>query len=263
MKTVFDFYAMKKEGRKLTMVTCYDSWSAKLLKSVDVDMLLVGDSVAMVMHGFDTTVPATMEMMELHTAAVHRAQSSHFVVADMPFLSFRQGLEEGVRCAGRLMRAGAHAVKLEGARGNLELVRHLTESGIPVMGHLGLTPQSVFQLGGFRVQAKDAEAQAQLRSDAVALESAGCFSLVLECVPKQIAQTISAELKIPTIGIGAGPNCDGQVLVLHDLLGMSTEFKPKFLRHFGAGAGLVQESVQKYVQAVREGTFPNDQESYS
>lgn len=263
MKTIFDFYSMKREARKLTMLTCYDAWSAKLLKDVDVDMLLVGDSVAMVVHGHETTVPATMEMMELHTAAVSRANSGHFVVADLPFLSNRQGLEAGVRAAGRLMQAGAHAVKLEGARGNLELVKHLTESGVPVMGHLGLTPQSVFQLGGFKVQAKDSEAQEQLLADALALESAGCFSVVLECVPQKLATHVTSLLKIPTIGIGAGPDCDGQVLVMQDLLGLSTGFKPKFLRHFGSGSEFFTAAVNDYLKAVREGTFPNEKESYS
>jgi 3-methyl-2-oxobutanoate hydroxymethyltransferase len=263
MKNIFDFLNMKEESRKITMVTCYDSWSARLLKDIDIDMLLVGDSVAMVLHGFDTTVPATMDMMELHTAAVARAGSGHFIVGDLPFLSNRQGLDAGVRAAGRLMQAGAQAVKLEGARGNLELVRHLTESGIPVMGHLGLTPQRVFQLGGFRVQAKDVEAQEELLSDALALETAGCFSLVLECVPQKLAAHVSSAIKIPTIGIGAGLQCDGQVLVLHDLLGLSTGFKPKFLRSFGEGSDFFSSALNAYVKAVREGSFPNDKESYS
>lgn len=262
MKSIFDFYQMKKEGQKITMVTCYEAWSALLLKDTDVDLLLVGDSAAMVVHGFDSTLPATMEMMILHTQAVARAQTGKFIVGDLPFLSFRKGLEAGVTAAGQLMQAGAHGVKLEGAQGNLDLVDHLVKSGIPVMGHLGLTPQSVFQLGGFKVQARDPEAQNLLLKDAIALEAAGCFSLVLECVPQQLAQKVQQQLKIPVIGIGAGSHCDGQVLVLHDLLGFNTSFKPKFLKHFGSGADFFRDAVLEYTREVQSGTFPSAKESY-
>lgn len=262
MKSIQEFVQMKQHGQKITMVTCYDAWAASLCAQTDVDMLLVGDSVAMVVHGHDTTLPASMEMMVLHTEAVVRGKPGKFVVADMPFLANRKGLADTVENAGRLMKAGAHAIKLEGARGNLELVQHLVQSGIPVMGHLGLTPQSIHQLGGFKVQAKEAVAQKKLIEDALALEEAGCFSLVLECVPSRIAQEVSQKLKIPTIGIGAGPACDGQVLVMHDLLGFNDKFKPKFLRHFGKGVEFFKTAVQAYVGEVHKGTYPGPQESY-
>lgn len=250
------FKKFKQEGRFITMATCYEAWSAKLMHDVGLDCVLVGDSVAMVVHGYDSTIHATPAMMELHTEAVARGLDGPFLVADMPFMSYRVGLREGVSVATRLMRAGAKAVKLEGATGNGALIRHLVSSGVPVMGHLGLTPQSIYQLGGHKVQGKSAEDAQRLLEDAKRLESWGCFAVVLECVPEALAAQISAALACPVIGIGAGRYVDGQVLVLHDLLGLSGAFKPKFLRTFAEGGELVQRALSDYCDAVRNGKFP-------
>ena len=232
--------AEKKQSQQpITMVTCYDAWSAKLLRHQAIDCLLVGDSVAMVVHGYESTIHATVAMMVDHTAAVARSASAQqLVIADMPFMSFRQGLHYCVQAATQLMQAGAGAIKLEGARGHLDSIAHLVESGIPVMGHLGLTPQSIHQLGGHKLQAKSEHEASELINDAMALEKAGCFALVLECVPEALGKRVSEQLTIPVIGIGAGRYVDGQVLVLHDLLGLSGEFKPKFLRQFAHGGDL-------------------------
>lgn len=262
MASIRDFAAAKLEGRKLVMVTCYDAWSAKLLAGAPVDCLLVGDSVMMVVHGDRDTLGATPEIMALHTRAVARAAGEKLVVADMPFLSFRKGPAHALDVAAALLRAGAHAVKVEGVRGHAEVVRHLVESGIPVLGHLGLTPQSVHALGGYRVQAREPAEAAQLRADAATLESLGCFALVLECVPAPLAATVTATLKIPTIGIGAGVQCDGQVLVLQDLLGCDPGFAPKFVRRFADTAKTVQAGVAAYAAAVHAGKFPSPKESF-
>ena len=218
---VLDFDLKKVEGEKISMVTAYDFFSAKSVEAARVDCILVGDSVGMVVHGYEDTLSVDVPMMELHTKAVRKGAPNTFVISDLPFLSYRVGLEKAVENAGVLIRAGANAVKLEGARGNLELVEHLVDSGIPVMGHLGLTPQSVNSLGGFKVQAKTLEARKRLLDESKALEAAGCFSLVLECVPREVASEITQELGIPVIGIGCGVETDGQVLVWHDLLGSS------------------------------------------
>lgn len=257
-----DFALKKQNGQKISMLTCYDYSFARILNETQVDCLLVGDSCAMTMHGHSSTLPATVNLMALHTAAVVRGAPNKFIVADMPFLSFRKSLSEGVTAAGKLMRTGAHAVKLEGAKGNLELVRHLVDSGIPVMGHLGLTPQSVNQLGGFKVQGKEQKEQDEIYQDALALEKAGCFSLVLECVPASLAQKISEALEIPTIGIGGGVDCDGQVLVLQDMLGMNNGFKPKFLRTYFDGVKNLQNAFNQYHEDVVGKKFPGKNESY-
>ncbi len=258
-----EFIAMKKEGRRISMVTCYDAWSAKLLDKTDVDCLLVGDSVAMIVHGHETTLPATVEMMETHVAAVARGSRGKWIVGDLPFLSNRKGLETGMNAVERLMRAGAHSVKLEGIDGHEEFVKHVVQSGVPVMGHLGLTPQSVYALGGFKVQARSPEAAQHVLDQAKKLEDLGCYSVVLECVPESVGRAVSQALTIPTIGIGAGRSCDGQVLVLHDLAGYQTEFKPKFLRRFAEGGAALIESVNGYHRAVTSGTFPSESEVYS
>ena len=262
MASIRIFSAAKAAGRKLVLVTAYDAWSARLLAEAPVDALLVGDSAMMVVHGERDTLGATVGLMALHTAAVARGAGDKLIVADMPFLSARKGRKHALDCAAALMRAGAHAVKIEGVRGHADVVRHLVESGIPVMGHIGLTPQAVHALGGFSVQGKYAAAAAQLQSDAGALEAAGCFALVLECVPRALGRTITEARRIPTIGIGAGPGCDGQVLVLHDLLGLNPSFKPRFVRRFADGAGLVRSGVDKYAAAVRAGTFPANREAF-
>src|SRR6201993_2102349 len=207
---VLDFQKMKNEGRKISMVTCYDYSSARAIAESNIDCILVGDSVAMVMHGHPTTLSATTAMIALHTTAVARGAPTKFIVADLPFLSYRKGLKDAMDSVQELMSAGARAVKLEGVRGHTEIVRHIVESGVPVMGHLGLTPQSVNLLGGMKVQARTDAAGEILRSDARALEQAGCFALVLECVPSASARAVTKLLKIPTIGIGAGVSVDGQ-----------------------------------------------------
>lgn len=253
----------KCQGRRLTMVTAYDTWSAKLLAETPVDILLVGDSAAMVMHGFDDTLPATLEMMEAHTAAVKRGAGKKFIVADLPFLSFRSSLPETVAAVRRLMQAGAQAVKLEGYdESNHAAIAHLAQSGIPVMGHLGLTPQFVNMLGGFRVQGRSEDAARRILEQARGLESAGCFSLVLECVPQALAAEITASVKIPTIGIGAGLQCDGQVLVLQDLLGLSVGFRPKFVRNYMDGAGQFRAAIENFCADVQQQRFPQSAESY-
>lgn len=256
------FKEKKRSGEKITVITCYDYTSASILAKTTVDCLLVGDSLAMTMHGFKDTLSATMEMMCLHTAAVARGARDKFMVTDMPFMSYRKSLSENVANAETIMRAGAHAVKLEGAKGNIELIQHLTASGIPVMGHLGLTPQSIHQLGGYVVQGRtDAEA-VQLKSDALALQEAGCFSLVLECVPPKLAAEVTQLLSIPTIGIGAGSATAGQVLVFQDLLGLDETFKPKFAKVFLNGYQLLKDSIEKYVSEVKSGEFPKDEHCY-
>ncbi len=259
---VQSFVDKKRKGVPISMVTCYDSWSAALIAETDIDCVLVGDSLAMVVYGHDTTLPVDIDTMAAHTAAVHRGMPKKFLIGDMPFLSYRKGLEIAMSNVGKLMNAGANAVKLEGANGNVELVRHIVESGIPVIGHLGLTPQSIHQLGGFKVQARDEEAAAALMEQALALERAGCFALVLEAVPATVGAEVTRALEIPTIGIGAGPDVGGQVLVLQDLLGVNTAFRPKFVRTWMDGAKLIQEALQAYHNDVTSGAFPNPQESY-
>jgi 3-methyl-2-oxobutanoate hydroxymethyltransferase len=260
---VLDFAAMKGTDRKISMVTCYDYWSARLLNASDVDCLLVGDSLAMVMHGYDSTVYADVELMALHTRAVARGAPDKFVVSDMPFLSMRKGLERAMDGVQTLMQAGAHAIKVEGEAGQLDLIAHIVESGVPVMGHLGLTPQAVHGIGGHKVQGRDEAAARALVESARRLADAGCFALVLECVPARLAQCISRSVVMPTIGIGAGAHTDGQVLVLQDLLGTDPTFKPKFLRHYADGYGLVRDAVNRYHADVQDGAFPAREESYA
>ncbi|MEE4272015.1 MAG: 3-methyl-2-oxobutanoate hydroxymethyltransferase [Thermoanaerobaculales bacterium] len=257
-----DFARKKHEAVPISMVTCYDAWSASLIADTDIDCILVGDSVAMVVHGHDTTIPADLATMALHTAAVRRGAPDAFIIGDLPFLSFRRGLPAGVDAAAELMRAGANAVKLEGAAGNLELIQHLVESGVPVMGHVGLTPQSVHQLGGFKVQGRSDDAAADLVAQARELERAGCFAVVLEAIPSRVAARVTADLAIPSIGIGAGSRVDGQVLVLQDLLGLTTAFRPKFVRTWLDGSRLVRDAIQAYHDDVVDRAFPNGEESY-
>lgn len=263
VKQASDFPAAKRAGRRITVLTAYDAWSARLLAETDVDALLVGDSVAMVVHGLPETFHATLDMLEAHTAAVRRgAGPERCIIADLPFPEHRLGPEVALRAAHRLLKAGAQAVKLENVRGHTGAIAHLVESGIPVMGHLGFTPQSVHQLGGPRVQARGEAAAAQLLDDARQLEALGCFGLVLELIPRGLAQAVTEALAIPTIGIGAGPHCDGQVLVLQDMLGLNPGFRPRFLRTFADGAAVVRKGVAGYVEAVRAGQYPSDEESH-
>ncbi len=260
--SVLDFAARKAHREKISMVTCYDYTSAQVLNDTAVDTLLVGDSLAMVMHGFDSTVHATVELMALHVTAVARGAPDKFIVGDMPFLAARKGLGVAMDGVQQLMQAGAHSVKIEGEKGQVELMAHIVDSGVPVMGHLGLTPQSVHQLGGHKVQGKaEGEARALLDS-ALRLEDAGCFALVLECVPSVLAREITQRLTIPTIGIGAGPHTDGQVLVLQDMLGMNPVFKPKFLKHYANGHEVMSQAVNRFDAEIRHGCFPSAKESY-
>jgi 3-methyl-2-oxobutanoate hydroxymethyltransferase len=262
MPTIRSFAAAKADQHKLVVVTSYDSWSARLLADTPVDCLLVGDSAMMVVHGERDTLGATVELMALHTRAVARGAPEKLIVADFPFLGARQGTPHALDCAAQLMRAGAHAVKIEGIRGHADVIRHLVESGVPVMGHLGLQPQSVHALGGYVVQGREESEAQRLREDAAALEEAGAFAVVLECIPGKLAREITAALKIPTIGIGAGVDCDGQVLVLHDLLGLNPDFKARFVRHFADGAALVQSGVTRFAKEVRASKFPSAKETF-
>lgn len=243
------------------MVTCYDCAFARLVAQTEVDCLLVGDSVAMTVHGYPNTLAADLPMMTLHTQSVARGAGEKFIVADMPFLEHRKGQAEAVAAAQTLLRAGAHALKIEGAAGNLECIRLLVESGVPVMGHVGLTPQFIHAFGGFKVQGRDDAAAERILSDAKQLEAVGVFAVVVEGVPTALGKRITEALTVPTIGIGAGPDTDGQVLVLHDLLGF-TERPPKFARAFGTVATDCLAALRAYELAVKSGTFPTEKESY-
>src|SRR4051812_27860022 len=262
MNTIRDFARFKAERRKISMVTAYDAWSARIVARSRVDAILVGDSAAMVMHGHGTTIAATVELMALHTAAVARSAAGKFLIADLPFLSFRKGIAAAMSAVGALMTSGAHAVKLEGVVGHDDVIRHIVGSGVPVMGHLGLTPQSVHQLGGFRVQGRGGDAADILRQ-AQALEALGCFSIVLECVPADLAARITSELAIPTIGIGAGAGTDGQILVLHDLLGLETGQRPRFVRRYVDGDRVLTTALDVYDDDVKHARFPAVEESYT
>lgn len=257
-----EFIAKKQAREKITMVTGYTHWEARIINQTTVDAILVGDSVAMVLYGYPTTLPATTEMMVRHTEAVVRGAPQKFVVADMPFLSFRKGVKASLECVEALMQAGAHAVKLEGIDGHEDSVKAIVQSGVPVMGHIGLTPQSFHGLGGFKIQGQTSAQRKVLLDQAKKLEDCGVFSIVLECVPTVLATDITAAVSVPTIGIGAGPETDGQILVLQDLLGMNTSFKPRFVRHFMHGERLLIEALTNYNNAVKSGEFPLEDESY-
>lgn len=258
--TTHSLRALKARGEPITMLTAYDYPTALMVEHSGIEMILVGDSLGMVVLGYENTLPVTMEDMLHHCKAVARGAKSPLLVGDMPFMSYQVSIQEAVRNAGRfLQEGGMDAVKLEGGRERLDTVRAIVAAGIPVMGHIGLTPQSVHQLGGFRAQGKTAAAASDLLQDALLLEQAGCFSLVLESVPYEVAAEISTRLHIPTIGIGAGAGCDGQVLVLHDLLGLFERFTPKFVRRY---ANLHQEAraaLQTYAAEVKQRTFPAEE----
>ena len=258
-----DYLRAKADGRKLSMVTCYDYTFARLLSKSAIDGILVGDSAAMVMHGHPSTLTATVELMRLHTDAVARGASGKFIVADMPFLSYRKGPAAALDGASVLMAAGAQALKVEGVDGHEDVIERMVQSGIPVMGHLGLQPQSVHLYGGFRVQGRSDEAARDIARQAIALQDLGAFAIVLECVPAMLAEEITGSLRIPTIGIGAGSGCDGQILVLQDLLGLNVDFRPKFARPFLKGSNCVLDTLARFDEAVKAGTFPAGEESYS
>ena len=262
--TTADIRNKKVNGEIVTMLTAYDAGFARLLDDAGVDMLLVGDSLGNVILGYDVTLAVTMEDMLHHTRAVCRGASRSLVVADMPFMSYQISVEEALRNAGRfLQETGAQAVKLEGGKEVVPAVKAMTAAGIPVVGHLGLTPQSVHQLGGFKVQGKSLSAAQRLMDDARALEEAGAFALVLECIPTKLATKVSQELSIPTIGIGAGNGCDGQVLVTHDLLGILPGFKPKFVKAYRTLHTDVSNAVREYIEEVKNRQFPAPEHSFN
>lgn len=251
-----------QRGDKLTMVTCYDHAAARIINQCDVDMILVGDSAAMVMHGESSTLPIDTATMAMHTRSVVKGAPDKFIVADMPFMSFRKSLDANMTAVEQLMKTGAHAIKLEGVLGNEDLIKHIIQSGVPVMGHLGLTPQSVNQFGGFKVQGRD-EAAAQAIIDQVkSLQDLGAFSVVLECVPSSLTARVVSETSIMTIGIGAGPETHGQVLVMHDLLGYPSDFRPKFVRQYLDTEALFKQAFNAFAKDVQTGQFPNDEEGY-
>lgn len=260
MITVHDLRTWKAEGKRFAMLTAYDYPTARILDEAGIPVLLVGDSLAENVLGYETTLPVTMEEMLHHTRAVARGARAAMVVADMPFLSYQVSVEEGIRNAGRFVKeAGAHAVKLEGPQ--LELTGRLVELGIPVMGHVGLTPQSVHGLGGYRVQGRGEEAARRLLDQALAIEKAGAFSIVLEAIPAELAREITARLQIPTIGIGAGPHCDAQVLVLTDLLGLS-ERVPKLAKAYADLRGAIATAARAFAEEVAAGAFPDEAHTY-
>ncbi|TME92323.1 MAG: 3-methyl-2-oxobutanoate hydroxymethyltransferase [Chloroflexi bacterium] len=262
--TVPDVVAMKRDRKRITMMTAYDAAFAKLVDQAGIDVILVGDSLGMVVLGYPTTVPVTMDDMVRHAAAVSRGATRPLLVGDMPFGTYQAGPQDALRNAARFLKeAGMDAVKLEGGHEVVETVRALVDSGIAVMGHVGLTPQRVAQFGGFKVQAKTARAARRLIEDCLALEDAGAFSIVLESVPAPVAALASERLGIPTIGIGAGVDCDGQVLVLHDVLGLFGEFKPKFAKRYADIGTAVVEALREYDRDVRAGTFPDDEHSFT
>ncbi len=258
-----DLAARKAAGGKLVVLTCYDALFARLLDGGDVDILLVGDSLNQVLAGRRSTLSATLNQMIYHAAAVRRGATRPLIVVDLPFLSYQVSVEDAIRNAGRVMaETECDGVKLEGGAAMVPTVRALVDRGIPVMGHLGLTPQSVNTIGGYRVQGRDETIAKQLSADALALEAAGASAIVLELVPRSLATSISASIRIPTIGIGAGKGCDGQVLVLHDMLGLNDEFTPKFLKHYAELAGTVKGAVAGFAADVRAGRYPDDAHSF-
>ena len=261
-RSVSDFLRAKRDGRKISMLSVYDAVFARLAVESGVNTLLVGDSVAMALYGYESTIHATVEMIASHVGAVRRACPSAFLVADLPFGSYRRGLKAAMKAVETMARAGASAVKLEGVAGNEQIISHIIESGIPVMGHIGLTPQSVLALGGYKVQGATEEGAARLIKDAKELEDLGAFSLVLECVSRSLGSSISSHLSIPVIGIGAGAEVDGQVLVASDLLGLSLGRSPRFVRRYIDGAALVSKAFEEFCRQVGEAQYPNEAESY-
>jgi len=261
--TIHTLKKQKLAGQKICMVTAYDATFARILDEAGADVLLVGDSLGMVVQGNDSTLPVTMDQMVYHSRAVTRGAQRAHVVGDLPFMSYQNSIDEAVRNAGRLIAEGnVGSVKLEGGAEFAEVISRIVRASIPVMGHIGLTPQSVHKMGGYVVQGRDEDTARQLVEDAVALEKAGCYALVLEGVPLELAKTITARLSIPVIGIGAGKHCDGQVLVCYDLLGLNPSFKPKFVKRYADGHAMVSGAARAFFDEVREGTFPDEDHSF-
>ncbi len=254
---------MKAKSEKISMLTAYDYTMGQIIDQAGIEIILVGDSASNVMAGYDTTVPMTLEHMIYHTSCVVRGVKRALVIADLPFMSYQVTTKEALISAGRMMKeAGAHAIKLEGGRHIVETVRRIVDAGIPVMGHLGLTPQSIYKFGTYKVRATEDQEAEDLIRDAKLLEEAGCFSIVLEKIPAHVAEKVTNEISIPTIGIGAGPSCDGQVLVLHDMLGLNKEFNPRFLRRYADLNSVMTDAVQHYIKDVKNRDFPNKDEQY-
>ncbi|MFQ5935846.1 MAG: 3-methyl-2-oxobutanoate hydroxymethyltransferase [Acidiferrobacterales bacterium] len=261
--TIASLAAMKRAGEKITSLTAYDYSFAYLLDRAGIEVIIVGDSLGMVLQGLENTLPVTLNDVIYHTRCVARGCQRAWIVADMPFMTYQVNREQAIVNAARAMQEGrAHMVKLEGGEQIVDTVRFLTERGVPVCGHIGLTPQAVHQLGGFKIQGRDSESAARLRADAQALQDAGAGILILEAMPSTLASKISAELNIPTIGIGAGPHCDGQVLVLHDVLGIYPRPSPKFSKDFMEGQSSIENAVKAYIAAVRSAEFPGPEHSF-
>lgn len=261
--TITDLLNKKAEGQKITMLTAYDYPFAHLVDEAGIDMILVGDSLSMVIQGNETTLPVTMEEMLYHTKIVVKATKRAMVIGDMPFMSYQTTVEEAVRNAGRFVKeAGAHAIKLEGGREILRQVKAITEAEIPVIGHLGLTPQAILRMGGYRLQGKLPEQAKRIKEDALSLQEAGAVAVVLEMIPSELAKEITESLRIPTIGIGAGPHCDGQVLVIHDILGLFEKFTPKFVKKYANLKENILEAIKQYKEEVEKGIFPSEEHSF-
>ncbi|MFC1548448.1 3-methyl-2-oxobutanoate hydroxymethyltransferase [Candidatus Omnitrophota bacterium] len=261
--TVLDFQRKKDIGEKITMLTAYDYLMAKFIDSADIDAVLVGDSLGMVALGYDSTVSVTMEEMIHHSKAARRGVKRAFLIGDMPFMSYQPSNEDAARNAGRFVKeAGCEAVKVEGGEEICPRIKAILDAGIPVLGHIGLTPQSVNKLGGYKVQGKDEESARKLMEDAVLLERSGCFAIILECVPAELARRITEKLKIPTIGIGAGKYCDGQVLVTHDMVGFFDKFTPKFVKKYACIKDSIQEAIESFRRETETEIFPDDEHSF-
>ena len=262
-RTVLDIGRMKQDGEKISVLTAYDYPFAKLIGEAGIDMLLVGDSVGSVFSGYDNTLPVTVEEMIYHSRAVVRGAPDVLTVVDMPFMSYQTDIRDARINAGRLIKeTGAQAVKLEGGEPMAETIRAIVDIDIPVVGHVGLTPQSIHRMGGFKVQGREQEQARRILADALAIEQAGAFALVLEGIPGPLAEEITARLTIPTIGIGAGVHCDGQVLVIHDILGLCEKYSPKFVKRFADVSGTVRQGVDDYIREVRGGVFPGAGHSF-
>ena len=262
-KTTYSLKKMKRKGKKIVMLTAYDAPSASILSECGVDMILVGDSVGNALLGYESTIPVTLSDIIHHCAAVARAKPKSLIVGDMPFMSYKVSIPQALKnCSRMLQEGGAEAVKIEGGGNVVDIVAALVDAGIPVMGHIGLTPQSIFELGGYRVQGRTADQAEVLVEQAKRLEKAGAFSLVIELVPSETAKMITEAVEIPTIGIGAGPYCDGQVLVLWDMLGLFEDFKPKFVKKYANIRQVITDAVQEYTKDVREGNFPTPEHSF-
>ena len=261
--TIQDLLKKKSEGKKITMLTAYDYPFAQIVDEAGIDVILVGDSLGMVVQGLDNTLPVTMDEMIYHTKIVSRAVRNAFVIGDMPFMSYQTGIEDAIRNAGRFLKeAGASAIKLEGGAEVAGQIRAMTRSEIPVMAHIGLTPQSIHRMGGYKVQGKTEEAAKRLIEEAHMVEDAGAFSLLIEAIPMKLAERITKELSIPTIGIGAGPHCDGQVLVLHDVIGMFERFVPKFVKRYASLKDEALKAIMTYREEVEKGEFPSEEQSF-